>query len=128
MGLVVAIEVYSLAGNSTEGSMFVRWVNALSVVRVIRLGTYIRTIPELVYVIVKSLEVIFPLLLLQILANFFWSILGRTQRIIWEKTEPSGKGKKLICGICNKHFSPDRNLGPDNGWHQMYMCACCVLT
>ncbi len=67
MGLVFINEVFSLGWS---------FINAISVVRVIRLGVYVKKISELAYVISKSLPVITSLVVLFFLLTFVWAIIG----------------------------------------------------
>ncbi len=52
------------------------FISAISVVRVIRLGAYVKKISELAYVISKSLSVITSLLICFFLLTFVWAIVG----------------------------------------------------
>ncbi len=67
MMLVLIDEVFSL------GWVF---INAISVMRVIRLGAYVEKISEIAYVISKSLPVIISLVILFFLLTFVWAIMG----------------------------------------------------
>ncbi len=67
MVLVFINEVFSL------GWVF---INAISVIRIIHLGAYVKKISELAYVISKSLPVITSLVILFFLLTFVWAIVG----------------------------------------------------
>jgi hypothetical protein len=76
-GIVVYESVY-LSGGLNEGSMsaILTFFDALSVIRVVRLGTYVKTIPELAHVIIRSLSLTGPLILILFLITFAWAIIG----------------------------------------------------
>lgn len=51
-------------------------VNALSMVRLVRLGHILPDVPELLLVLVKSSQVVFPLILILVIVTFLWSVCG----------------------------------------------------
>lgn len=70
------VQVLFMCGASIASSTFWKLVEAISTVRLVRLGLTFPDIQEIILVIFKSLSIVSPLLILWILVTYIWATFG----------------------------------------------------
>lgn len=65
-----------MSGGPTASSPFWTVVEAISTVRLVRLGHILPDVQELLLVTVKSSNTVFPLLVVLVLLTYLWSVCG----------------------------------------------------